>query len=280
VRTASASLLAIVFAAACGGDDAGEPGGRPPAEALDPVPRAWSAGSGLGYALLNVPRKDPVTLAEPTCTVDGQLVNAATDGTLESTDRDGVCMVTRDLDWLGTVDSFTPACAGVLDYELGMGLRTTVCDRVTDPLEIDCGAAGGAASFRVSSAPDEIMGDVLGALDLTVMDPGRPVITEPETQGEGTALWPDGGNLRLAWEGTAADAIEIVIGQTTGTGPLVRCYSADDGVFVVPGRLLDAYRSGTAFVEIAAITQERDVPDGFAFRATFRKSDAIWLFRR
>jgi hypothetical protein len=270
------ACLAVLVAAACGDDD-----GAPmlPSDADDVIHRSWDADAHIGYAVLSRQKRDPLTLGEAVCTVDGQLAVAAAEGAFASSDAEGLCVVTGDTGWIGREAELTPACAGTLVFEFAdTTQRNVVCgDAFTAPVAVDCGQAAEAVSLRVVSLPAELDGDVLGTLDMIVGEPGAPSITAPAPQGDGTALWP-AGPLSVQWTGSAADAVEITLGQTSGGGPLVRCFAADTGSFTFPDRLLEVYRGGTAFVEVAAIRQRSDMPDGVDFRVSFRESDAIWLF--
>ena len=268
--------VGLLLIAACGDDD-----GAPvlPSDALDAIHRSWEPDMRIGYAVLSRQTKEPVTLGEAVCTVDGQLAVVAAEGGFASSDAEGLCVVTGDTDWLGREAELTPTCAGTLIFDFAdTTQRNVVCgDAFTAPVAVDCGQAAEAAALRVVSLPDELDGDVLGALDATVGEPGVPSIRAPAPQGDGTALWP-AGELVVQWAGSAADAVEITLGQTSGSGPRVRCFAADTGTFTIPDRLLDVYRGGTAFLEVAAIRQQITTADDFELRVSFRESDAIWLF--
>ena len=272
------SVFLLVGLAACGGDDDGTGPGGGTLNATHPVPRGWGAGEQLGYVLLTYQRKVPTMLREDACAVEAQFGVAAAAGSLPSSGGEGACIVTDSNDWLGLTDPM-PACAGVIDFQVGDGSqRVTVCgDAFTMPLARDCGTVAGADTFIVDSGPDEVPGDVIATLAHGVEEPGVPLITMPAPQGDGTALWPD-GDVVLGWDAQSSDGVEIVIGQMSGTGPKVRCLVPDTGSFTVPASLLTPYRSGTAFVEVAALSQTVAMHDGFTTRITWRESDAIWLF--
>jgi hypothetical protein len=270
-------VMGTIVLVACGGDDDGMgPGGT--LNAVHAVPREWGAGEQLGYVLLEYQAKVPTMLRESACSVEAQFGVAAAPGDLPRTGADGACIVTDTTTWLGLTDPM-PACAGVLDFQIGgASQRVTVCgDAFTMPLARDCGTVVGADTFIVDSGPDEVPGDVIGTLAHGVEEPGVPIVRMPEPQGDGTALWPD-GDLVLGWDAQSSDGVEIVVGQMSGTGPKVRCLVPDTGTFTVPSSLLAPYRSGTAFVEVAALSQTVAMHDGFATRITWRESDAIWLF--
>jgi len=273
------SLAAALLVGACGGDDDGGDGGTDVLDAEWPVPRGWSEGRRLGYALASVQTKTPTDLTAERCEIDAQLATAMTGGGLETSDSEGACIVTESVTWSGLAPDPEPTCAGIVRIAwAGDSSRVTVCgDDFPAPLSTECGRLGESPDLSVTSGPDELSGDVLGSLDATVVQSSTPTITRPEPQGMGTALWPD-GPLRVEWEAQAASGIEIVVGATSGFGPRVRCLVPDDGSFTVPDRFLEPYRAGMAFVEVAALAQARPSPDGIPFRVTFRRSDAIWLF--
>lgn len=269
----------LVALAACGGEDDGG-GDEGPGDALHPVPRDWFAGEQLGYALISHQSKLPTALTMQSCAIDTQLATATEAGALPESAAEDTCIVTDTTSWTALGADPAPACAGVIRFEWGSANRSlTVCgDAFTMPIEVMCGSVADADGVRVTSGPDGIEGDVLASLDALAEAPGVPTIRSPEPQGEGTALWPEGPDLRVEWDAQGADGVEIVLGQTTGTGPTVRCLTADDGTFTIPATLVAPYRSGRAYVEVAAMNQSRTTPDGFTFRTTFRESDAIWLF--
>lgn len=276
-----ACLVLVAAVCGCGGDDGGG-GSDGPGDALDPVPRQWGAGERLGYALLSHQSKTPTSLTAQACRMDAQLAVASAAGMLPESGSEGSCIVTETTSWVGLADP-VPACAGVIQFEFGGSeRRLTVCgDAFAPPIDVMCGAVSSADGLRVTSYTEGVDGAMLGSLDALVEKPAVPTIRVPAPQGEGTAVWPEGeGDLRVEWDSQDADGVEVVVGATSGSGPQVRCRTADDGAFDVPAALLAPYRSGTAFVEVAALEQARTDPDGFAFRTTFRVSDAIWLFRR
>ncbi len=279
-RALNLAVLSLALLGACGGDDDGGGGGA--GDALAPVPRQWAAGEGLGYALISRQTKSPTDLTAEACLVDVQLASASASGGLPESASEGTCIVTDSVSWVGLTDP-APACAGVVTFMYaGTNRRITVCgDSFAAPIEVPCAPVAEAPQLQLTSDLGGVEGAVLGSLAASLAAPGVPTVRVPEPQGEGTALWPEGdGDLALEWASQDADGVEIVIGQTSGTGPEVRCLTADDGSFSVPASLLAPYRGGTTFVEVAALEQQRDTPDGFAFRTTFRVSDAIWLFPR
>jgi hypothetical protein len=278
MRGCSWLIVVAALLAACGGDDDGNGTPATP-DALYPVPRDWSAGEQLAYVLLSYQRKVPTMLRDDACTMEAQFGVAVAAGRLPESGAEGACIVTDTASWLGLTDP-TPACAGVIDFRVGDGSqRVTICGAAfTMPLTPDCAGVAGADTFLVESGPDEAMGDVIASLAHGVEEPGVPLIRTPAPQGDGTALWPDGPDLDLAWDRQSSSGVEIVIGQTSGTGPQIRCLAADTGSFTVPGSLLAPYRSGMAFVEVAALSQNRVSHDGFETRISWRESDAIWLF--
>lgn len=277
VRPGGALLLLLAGILGCGGDDDGTPGGGT-LTATHPVPREWTAGEQLGYVLLEYQRKVPTMLRDESCSVEAQIGVAMAAGGLPESGGEGACIVTDTATWVGLTDP-EPACAGVIDFQIGGdSQRVTVCgDAFTMPLARDCSTVFGADTFIVDSGPDEVPGDVVASLAHGVEEPGVPFVRMPAPQGDGTALWPE-GELVLGWDPQASDGIEIVIGQSSGSGPKVRCLVPDTGSFTVPASLLAPYRTGTAFVEVAALSQTIAMHDGFTTRITWRESDAIWLF--
>ena len=283
MRTASLlGILLLLAAAACGGDDDGGGGGGG-SDAEPWVPRHWSEGEQMGYAVLSHQTKTPTALMAEACALDVQFATALTEGGIEESDSEGSCIVTdTNPGWQSHEATLEPACAGIVTMSFGgTSRRLTLCaDTFAPPIALGCDAVSSSIDLSVSSGPAEVDGDVVGSLAATVPRPEVPTITTPEPQGEGTAVWPEGEDLTVEWESGGAAGVEVVIGQVSGTGPKIRCLTADDGSFTVPGRLVTPYRSGTAFVEVAALTQATPTADGFQTRVTYRVSDAIWLFRR
>jgi len=272
-------IAASLSASGCGDDRGGRGDTGPGIEA--PIPSAWNAGESFGYILFNHETKNPLSLMDGRCGLDAQFAEATAAGSLPFTDTEGACVLTDASDFTGVGPDPAPICAGVVAFAYaGSTQRVTVCpDSFTSPLEIDCGAAAATTDLRATSGPDEIDGDRVGALDIQVAAPEKPTIDTPQSQGEGTALWPE-GELAVAWTSTNTEAVEIVVGATSGTGSQIRCLVADRGSFTVPARFVDPLRSETAFLEVAALRQVRAESDGIPTRATFRRSDAIWLFPR
>ena len=275
------AALALTGTVGCGDDtrDGGPITGRP-AEALSPIFREWGAEERFGYVFLDVQTKDPTSLDEPTCTLDAQLAVATELGFLPFTDSEGFCIVTDTETLVGMGPDPAPTCAGFFDVAYGEGQdRLTVCrDIFPSPIGVDCAEAQATGGMRVLSAADEVPGDVLETLDISVPLAPLPIIREPESQGDGVTVWPE--DLIVAWDTTGADGIEIVLSRTDRTGPQVRCIVGDTGRFEIPARLTTAYRSGVAALEVATIEQVRETVDDFNFRVSTRRSDAIWIFNR
>ena len=277
-------VFCAVAAAACG-DDGATPSNGGTLAADWPVQRSWQAGDRIGYAFLDHQRRAPETLAEAVCTLDIQLAEATAAGSLLNLDvtTDGGtgdrCVITDQTAWSDGSAGLVPACAGAVQLEVG-GLRrgVTVCaeDTLPPPIALDCVTLTDASMMVLRSGPDELDGDVLGSLNLSVVKPPVPRVLRPEVQGEGTGRWP-AGDLEIRWEAGDGGAIEIVLSGAAAE-PRVRCLVADDGVFVLPGDFADPYRAARAAVEVARISQQQISVDGFAFRASYRVSDSLWLY--
>jgi hypothetical protein len=245
------------------------------------VPRSWEAGGSLGYAVITLETKDPFSLTDLACYLDAQFATAAAAGALPVSDSEGECIVTDSTSWTPLTGDPVPACAGTVAFLHGdERTRYVVCSDggFPNPLTLDCAKLTGADAIQITSAPEEIEGDLVGALDLTVGRPGVPQIRTPAPQGMGTALWPAAGDLVVEWTEAGSDAVEIVLGRATEGGPRVRCLTADDGAFAIPSRLTEVYRTGNASLEIRAIEQVQEDVDGFDFRASYVVNDAIELF--
>jgi len=178
-----------------------------------------------------------------------------------------------------------PVCAGAVRATIGSSSRNiTVCDTATfpGPIDLDCADVAGASMVRVTSGPDEMMGDVLSTLDLSTPTAPLPMITGPEPMGVGTALWPDGA-VTVRWTPATVDAdvsVEIDVRRTSGVGTIVRCFADDDGEFELPDGLIAPYRTETTSIEVSRVAQARADVDGFDFRLSSKTSDAIQLFPR
>ncbi|MEM9194830.1 MAG: hypothetical protein AAGF12_36970 [Myxococcota bacterium] len=278
-----AVFLIFVLLCACDserrGEEGSDAGGSADPNALDPVYRSWDANAQFGYALANIQSIDPVTRDPGPCVLDIQLATASAAGALATSDQEGSCVVTDTFDLLGTSGDPMPACAGTVTAAHMGSSRIIVCPddgQFIDPVGLGCSDLRGTNAVRFVSGPDETAGDVLSSLDVSVRRPMAPDITEPATAGAGSARWP--AELTVGWAPTEASGVEILIGRSAGDAPMVRCLVDNSGSFTVPNRLLEPYRAGMAFVEVATINQRRLNVDGFDFRASFRVTNAITLF--
>lgn len=275
------TALALTGSVGCGDDtrDGGPITGRP-AEALSPVFREWGEGERFGYVFLDVQTKDPTSLDAPACTLDAQLATATEFGFLPFSDSEGFCIVTRTETLVGVTPDPAPNCAGFFDVAYGEGQdRVSVCrDIFPSPIGVDCAEAQAPGGMRALSAADEVPGDELASLDISVPLAPLPIIREPESQGDGVTVWPP--ELIVGWDTTGADGVEIVLSRTDRTGDQVRCIVGDTGRFEIPARLTEPYRSGVAALEVATIEQVRETVDDFNMRISTRRSDAIWIFNR
>jgi hypothetical protein len=245
------------------------------------MPLSWAAGDAFGLVVLDHQKKTAADLLASDCSLTVQLARASTAGELARTDEEGPCIVTdAPVSLRGLAPDPQPVCAGAVRVRFGPVDRTvSLCDPTQHPppQAVDCGDASRATNLRASSAPDELPGDELGAFELSVPGSGEPLLSSPEPQGEGTALWPE-GELVVEWGGVPGDSVEIVVGARDVAGPVVRCFVPDTGQFTVPARLVAPYRDGIGTLEVARITQTRGTVDGFDMRVSSRVATAAWLF--
>jgi hypothetical protein len=271
--------LLLSIAMGCGDDTMPPPMDMP--DATWSTPRQWSAGARIGYGTVAIRTKLPSDLMMMDCALDAQLADATAAGMLPQTDAEGECVVTSAADFVGLAPDPAPACAGTFTFHRASDRTNyTVCPDTDfpNPFDLVCAELTGTDVVRLTSGPDEVDGDVLSTLDLSVSRPDVPVVTQPMPQGPGSALWPAPGDLVIRWQSVDAGAAEITIGPTTEGGERVRCITADDGEFAIPARLADRYRSATAAVEVRTINQAEEEFDGYTFRLSYTVSTAIHLF--
>lgn len=273
--------LALILAlAGCGGGDGGGAlPTRPSGAAI--MPLSFAAGDAVGVVVLDHQTKEPGSLTTESCRLTNQVGRASASVEIPRTDAEGPCIVTdADVELRGLEPDVAPVCVGALRVAFGASFNRaiTLCDATEFPpaTTLDCADLAGATSMTVTSNPDELPGDELGAYSATVTIPDVPALLAPLPQGDGTALWP-ADELRLEWGGEAAESVEIVLRRRDG-GAAVRCYVPDTGTFTVPERLVAPYRTTIATIEVARVAQVAMPIDGFDMRASVRKSTAAWLF--
>jgi hypothetical protein len=263
--------------AGCGGDDDG--GGDDGASFARPIPDSWTDGEHFGVVVLSEPRRDAVTFGEPVCTMNAQVVDATGSTGLPITDREGSCVVTAATS-LADAPGLAAACPGDVTMRFGAtSRRITLCgDTIAAPLEIGCDLIEPAMMLEASA---DGSGEIAGFTFMTTVPrpTGFPVVTKPEWQGEGTAVWPASGDLDVEWTAGGGAAMEIVLRPITG-GAAVRCMSLDDGSFSVPERLLATLRTGTATMELTRIEQDEVDAGDYFVRVSYTLTDAIQIFVR
>lgn len=272
------SALWLIVAAACGGGDGPAP--TTPAEDT-PTPLSFAAGAGLGAVVLSHHTTDPAALTTSRCELSVWLAHAAEAGRLERVDEEGACLLlASEPSPANYVPALTPACAGAFRVAYGPAASAiTFCDLTSFPApsSVDCADVAMSPSIAVTSLAGELPGDELGTLNLTAAMPTLPQITTPASQGDGTALWPDGA-LLLAWQGDAASSIEIVLRVRPAGATELHCFVPDTGRFELPERLVAPFRVTGASVEVLRASVVEAPTDGFDVRVSGRVGDAIWLF--
>lgn len=276
-RIMAMSAVAVGLAG-CGGDDGG--GGDEGSSRLRPIPDAWAAAEQLGVVVLSQPRRDPVTFGPPACSMTAQVVDSTGSTGLPVSDREGTCIVTAATSFSDVPSGLEPACAGDVSLRFGAtSRRITLCgSTIAAPLDIGCDLVEAGTMLEVSADASGMIPDF--TFMTTVARPAAyPVVTKPEWQGEGTAVWPASGPLEVEWMAGDSDAMEIVLRPLTG-GAAVRCMSLDDGSFTVPERLITSLRTATATMELIRINQTLNEVGAYDMRVSYTISDSIQIFVR
>jgi hypothetical protein len=276
------SFRALAFAAVTACALAGCPrGGPPPADGSGPLnqpPMLTEArGQVRTIAITTNPEQRPA-MTPALCTLEGYLFEATNPQSPQPMAREGDCalyLTPPDL----ALESQRWICAGSLLFAFGSrNERLTLCREPGDPLRptltIPCDGLTAGTAVRVSSAPDELPGDVVGDLATEVAVPGDVVITAPTNLG--VTGWPVSGALDVRW--TSADATAALVtldarDATVSTARIV-CRPTTLGTVTVPELLIT--QSGLRLLDtILRVSSYRGLQVTAEMGMTYRVSAGI-----
>lgn len=265
-----ALAIGLVLSLGCG--ESGDPDAFSEATA---VPLRWSEGQRIALVTVDRLTRDPL-LGDPSCSIDVQFGQALADADSPASESDA-CFVSLATQPLPSA-AFTAVDGGTIDLRVGGSVdRVTVDDSTLgSALPFECARLESERSVGVVSLAGESATDALGALTAEIPLQAAPTYSRPTELRAGVANWPE-GDLEVGWNGGLGDSVEVVLMARDGTGPTVRCFSADDGSFTIPSELADAYRSAPATLEVGRVGLTVEEVEGVEVRLASRSATQLWL---
>lgn len=212
------------------------------------------------------------------CTLQGYLFDTITQRALQVLGSEGECTLyagPQDL----ALESQSWTCAGAIIARYGSHQEVlTMCRAMGEPLRpevpVACEDLSAGATLRVSSDPNEIDGDVVPDLDVSVTLPGAVTIMEPSALGVTT--WAPSGPLAVRW--TSSDATSALVTlqprSAAPSSPLLVCQPRTNGQVTVPASLIDManFRGQDVILRVASY---RDVTTTAEGMTTYRVSGGL-----